>query len=73
MSERVHDTDGHTRTVLRVRCRECDDLTTTTQLEHGPETPQTRAVERAHQTLADEHTAETGHDTTVELEGKRAT
>lgn len=62
------------RTIIHLRCEnpECEAIGDTAQAEHAPESPQVQALEGAFETIADEHTEETGHETTVEVEGKNA-
>jgi hypothetical protein len=59
------------RTVLRLRCEadDCEEIGETARAEHPPDAPQINAVENALRQIADEHAAETGHETTVETEG----
>lgn len=62
------------RTIIRLRCEnsDCEAIGDTAQCEHPPESPQVQALEGAYETIADEHAEETGHETTVETEGKDA-
>jgi hypothetical protein len=67
----MSQTSEQSRTIIRLRCEnpDCEEIGDTAQAEHSRESPQVQALANAFETIADEHTAETGHETTVELGG----
>lgn len=53
-------------TLIIAECLECNAIDGITIIEHPQDSLQQKAVSDAHQTMADEHSGETGHETQIE-------
>ena len=61
------DTQEEEHTLIHVVCKECEKISGLTILEHAEDSQQVRAVNNAHETMAENHTDDTGHQVEINL------